>query len=135
MACHDTQKKFEYFADWCPEELKTRQYNGLPPIHAIIDEFESFSIFLKPALRYHPNDLGLLFQMNRKGKTACERTFKKFGKDETMSATTGDLIHFDDLKVPIMHRSDLYPFMVAASGETCDLSAVFSLLIGINRRV
>jgi hypothetical protein len=24
--------------------------------------------------------------------------------------------------------SDLYPFMVAASGETCDLSAVYSLL-------
>ena len=25
-------------------------------------------------------------------------------------------------------RSDLYPFMVAASGETCDLSAVYALL-------
>jgi hypothetical protein len=24
--------------------------------------------------------------------------------------------------------NDLYPFMVAASGETCDLSAVYSLL-------
>ena len=24
--------------------------------------------------------------------------------------------------------SDLYPFMVAASGETCDLSAVYALL-------
>jgi hypothetical protein len=150
-----------------------------------------FSIFLKTALRYHPNDLGLLFQMDDdEGQTACERAFEKYGKEKTM-ATIGELIPFDDPNLPILHHvakhapqymkdfgsrypsatyfrdsqgralhqaalasgnktfiddpmfflqmsdeqvreidpgSDLYPFMVAASGETCDLSAVYSLL-------
>ena len=184
--------RFEFLADWCPEGLKTHQYKGHPLIHTIIDELEIewFSTFLKTALRYHPNDLGLLFLKDREGKTACERAFKKYGKNETIAAI-GDLIPFDDPKLPILHHvanhaphvlkdfgsrypsatyfrdfqgrtlhqaklasgnktfiddpmfflemsneqvreidpgNDLYPFMVAASGETCDLSAVFSLL-------
>jgi len=149
-----------------------------------------FSSFLKTALRYHPNDLGLLFQKDHEGQTSCERAFKKYGRNETMSAI-GDLIPFDDPKVPILHHvakdvpqcmkdfackclsasyfrdcqgrtlhqatltsgnktfiddpifflgmsdeqvreidlgRDLYPFMVAASGETYDLSAVYALL-------
>ena len=178
--------------DWCPEGLKTHQYRGLPLIHAIIHNrpIKCFSIFLKTALRYHPNDLGLLFQMDDEGQTACERAFKKYGNDKTMAAI-GALIPFDDPKLPILHHvakhvpqymrdfgrrypsatyfrdsqgrtlhqaklasghktfmddpmfflemsdeqvreidpgSDLYPFMVAASGETCDLSAVYALL-------
>jgi hypothetical protein len=139
---------------------------------------------------YHPNDLGLLFLKDDEGQAACERAFEKYGTNETMSAI-GELIPFDDPKVPILHHvakhapqcmkdfgsrypsatyfrdsqgrtlhqaklacgnktfiddpmfflemsdeqvreidpgSDLYPFMVAASGETCDLSAVYSLL-------
>ena len=147
-------------------------------------------MFLKATLRYHPNDLGLLFLKDDEGQTACERAFKKYSKDETMPAI-GELIPFDDPKFPILHhvakhapqymkdfacrylaapyfrdcqgrtlhqaifasgyktfiedpmfflgmsdeqvreidpRSDLYPFMVAASGETCDLSAVYALL-------
>jgi hypothetical protein len=128
--------------------------------------------------------------MDCKGQTACERAFEEYGTDETMAAI-GDLIPFDDPKVPILHHvakhapqymkefacrypsatyfrdckgrtlhqaalasgnktfiddplfflemsdeqvreidpgSDLYPFMVSASGEMCDLSAVYSLL-------
>jgi hypothetical protein len=188
-----TAMRFEYFAGWCPEGLKTHQLDGLPLIHGIIDELEieCFSTFLKAALRYHPNDLGFLFLKNKKGQTACERAFKNYGNDKTMSAI-GDLIPFDDPKVPILHHvakhtpqcmkyfacrylsasyfrdckgrtlhqaalasgnktfiddpmfflagmsdeqvreidpgSDLYPFMVAASGETCDLSAAYVLL-------
>jgi len=141
-------------------------------------------------VRYHPNDLGLIFQKDDEGQTACERAFKKYGNDITMSAI-GDLIPFDDPNVPILHHvvkhapqcmkyfacrylsasyfrdcegrtlhqaalasgnkafiddpmfflemsdeqvreidpgSDLYPFMVAASGQICDLSAVYALM-------
>jgi hypothetical protein len=184
--------RFEYFIDWCPEGLKTYQCYGLPLIHARVEYYpiKWFSMFFKTALRYHPNDLGLLFQMDREGRTACERAFKKYGNDKTMAAI-GEFIPFDDPKLPILHHvakhapqymkdfgsrypsatyfrdsqgralhqaklasgnktfiddpmfflemsdeqvreidpgSDLYPFMVAASGETCDLSAVCSLL-------
>jgi hypothetical protein len=193
IACNPaTLMRFEFLIDWCPEGLKTHQFFGRPLIHARINycPIEWFSIFLKTALNYHPNDLGLLFQMDDEGQTACEREFKKYGNDKTMSAI-GELIPFDDLQLPILHHvamhapqnmkdfgsrypsatyfrdsqgrtlhqaklasghktymddpmfflemsdeqmreidpgNDLYPFMVAASGETCDLSAVYSLL-------
>ena len=58
----ETPMRFEYLIDWCPEGLKTHQCNGHPLIHAIVivDEYEieDFSMFLKTALSYHPNDLG-----------------------------------------------------------------------------
>ena len=56
----ETPMRFEYLIDWCPEGLKTHQCNGHPLIHAIVDEYEieDFSMFLKTALMYHPNDLG-----------------------------------------------------------------------------
>ena len=62
--------------------LKTHQYRGLPLIHARIKygSIEEFSMFFKTALRYHQNDLGLLFQKDRECQTACERAFKKFWK-------------------------------------------------------
>jgi len=96
---------FEFLADWCPEGLKTYQYSGLPLIHAIIQycPIKLFSMFLKTALNYHPNDLGLLFQMDRDGQTACERAFKKYGNDKTMSAI-GVSIPFDDPQLPILHH-------------------------------
>jgi hypothetical protein len=101
----DTAMRFEYLAALCPEGLKTNNYNGLPITHAIIDEIkiECVSTFLKAALRYHPNDLGLLFQKDDQGKTACEQAFKSYGIDRTMIAI-GDLIPFDESKVPILHH-------------------------------
>jgi hypothetical protein len=188
----ETLMRFDFLASWCPEGLKTYPYNGFPLINAIIkhSSIECFSIFLETALNYHPNDLGLLFLMDSKGQTACERAFKKYGNDKTMSAI-GELIPFDDPKLPILHHvakhapqymkdfgsrypaatyfrdcqgrtlhqarlasgyktykddpmfflemsdeqvreidpgSDLYPFMVVASGQTSDLSAVYALL-------
>jgi hypothetical protein len=65
--------RFQYLIDWCPEGLKTYQYRGLPLIHARIKygSIEEFSMFFKTALRYHQNDLGLLFQKDREGQTAC----------------------------------------------------------------
>ena len=195
-ACdHKTLMRFDFLADWCPEGLKTHTYNRLPTIHAFIkynDEIECLSVFLKASLKHHPNDLGLLFQKDSEGQTACQRAFEheEFGKDETLKAI-GELIPFDDPKLPILHHvakhapqymedfacryrsatyfrdcegrtlhqttlasghktfnnnamfflqmsdeqvreidpgSDLYPFMVAASGQTSDLSAVYALL-------
>jgi len=78
----ETPMRFEYLIDWCPEGLKTHQYRGLPLIHARIKygSIEEFSMFFKTALRYHQNDLGLLFQKDRECQTACERAFKKFWK-------------------------------------------------------
>ena len=175
------------------EGLKTHAHGTLPTIHAIFEEgdIEVLSVFLKASLKHYPNDLGLLFQKDSEGQTACARAFEEFGIDETLEAI-GELIPFEDPKLPILHHvakqapqymeafacrypsatyfrdcegrtlqqatlasghkktfnnnalfflqmsdeqvrevdpgNDLYPFMVAASGQTSDLSAVYNLL-------
>ena len=60
-------------------------------------------MFFETALKHHPNDLGLLFLKNHKGKTACEQALQKYAKDKTM-AGIGELIPFDDPKIPILHH-------------------------------
>jgi hypothetical protein len=193
-ACHPgSQLRLDYFADWDSQGLKNHQYDGLPIIHALIIKgrpIEDFKVFFKAALKHYPQDLGLLFQKDLAGKTACERAFVKYGKVDTMKAI-GECIPFDDPKLPILHHveehapqlmndfgkrypsagnlrdrngrtlhqatlasgtktykdnvmffigmideqvkkrdpgTDLYPFMVLASGQTSDLSAVYYLL-------
>jgi hypothetical protein len=186
------QLRFDYFIDWDAEGLKNHQRDGLPIIHALVKGLPSdcFKVFFKAALKHYPQDLGLLFQKDSDGKTACERAFVRFGKDKTMKAI-GECIPFDDPKLPILHHvvehapqlmndfgnrypsagylrdshgrtlqqatlasgtktykdnvmffvrmsdeeireideaTDLYPFMVLASGQTSDLSAVNYLL-------
>jgi hypothetical protein len=113
MACDpETQMRFDYLVDWCPEGLKRHKYRGLSLIHAVINDcdIEDFPVFLKASLKHYPNDLGLLFQKDRtmfqkvgEGQTACERAFKNFGKDKTLTAI-GELIPFDDPKLPILHH-------------------------------
>ena len=193
-ACHlRAQLSFAYFIDWDAQGLKNHQVGGLPIIHALIkyrEGIECFQVFFKAALNHYPQDLGLLFQKDNAGATACDRAFDKYGKDETMKAI-GECIPFDDPKLPILHHvvkdapqfmndfafrypsaaylrdeqrrtllqayiasgtktyknnamffirmrdeeireideaTDLYPFMVLASDQTSDLSAVNYLL-------
>jgi len=183
-----SQLRFDYFVDWDAQGLKNHQHDGLPIVHAVIKyrPIEYFKVFLKAALNHYPQDLGLLFQQDNDGQTACERAFDKYGKDETR-----ECIPFDDPKLPILHHvvkdapqfvndfafrypsaaylrdeqgrtllqasiasgtktyknnamfflrmrdeeireidpgTDLYPFMVLASDQTSDLSAVNYLL-------
>ena len=193
-ACHPgAQLRFDYIIDWDAQGLKNLQHDGLPIVHALIkyrEGIECFQVFFKAALNHYPQDLGLLFEKDNDGKTACERAFDKFGKDRTTKAI-GECIPFDDPKLPILHHvmkdapqfvndfafrypsagnlrdeqgrtlhqasiasgtktykndimfficmsdeqireidpgTDLYPFMVLASDQTSDLSALNYLL-------
>ena len=194
-SCSNANKLlFEYIAQMDPEGLKHHSYNGTPLIHTTIicvDTTEYFQLFLATALKHHPDDIGLLFQMNDEGKTSFECALNKYGNDATFDAIE-QCIPLDGAgQLPILHRvvehapqysnefgkrypsaiflrdnngrvlyqyelasgnetydqdamfflrmSDeqvreidpgtyLYPFMVAASGETSDLSAVNYLL-------
>ncbi len=189
--------RFELLASWDPSALKEDRFRDTPIIHAIAKYQVPTTItkilttFLTTALKHHPNELGLLFQKNEAGDTACECILKKCGKKETFKAI-GECIPFDQDKFPILHHvvrdgppfvlndftqyypsaahlrdmvgrklsqaklacggmtyendamffvgkrddeiaeidpgTDLYPFMVAASGNTSDLSAVYYLL-------
>ena len=194
-ACnHRNPMRFDFLADLCPEGLQTHTYSGLPLSHQFVKNgcFARFALFFKASLKHYPNELGLLFQKDSEGQTACERAFEAGDsrKENTLKAI-GDCIPFDNPKLPILHHvakhapqymkdfarrypsatyfrdckgrtlqqatlasghktyrydplfflqmsdeqvreidpgSDLYPFMVVASGQTCDLSAVYALL-------
>lgn len=190
-----SQQRFQYFAEWYPEELKTAKWkDGNPLIHFAINESRDsrdfFELVLKVGMKHSPNQhLGFLFQKHR-GKTACEVAFDKFGAEEAMFAIRNCISPWDNK--PILHHvakhapmcmnefcryypdatylrdannrtlfhaelssgvksfftdalfftratqeqisekdpvTGLYPFMLAASGNTSDLSAVFRLLI------
>jgi hypothetical protein len=105
--CHPkAQLRFDYLVDLDAQEgLKTHQLNGMPIIHASIKmrRIKRFQVFLKAAVTHHPQEIGLLFQTNNDGKTACERAFDTYGKDKTLEAI-GECIPFDDPKLPILHH-------------------------------
>ena len=206
-----SEDRLEYLLDFLSDRdgLKAHKVNGLPLIHAVIDKknsfanartrnelkklnfwIPSFSSFFKVALKRHPDELGLLFQKDDDGITACERAFNTFGIARAIGVI-GEAIPFSNPQYPILHYvtrfdpkflndfaikyptavhmrddkgrtlqqaslvsgnksyttdpvfflgmsddqvrekdpgSGLYPFMIAASGETCDLSAVYVLL-------
>ena len=190
-ACH---LRFDYLAEMDLEGLKHHRYQGETIIHVIInacDSTENLELFLTTALKHHPEDIGLLFQKNDKGKTAFECALNRYGNEATFDAIEQYIPLDGAEQLPILHRvvenapqysnefgmrypssmyirdnngrtiqqtelasgirkfgqdsmfflrmsdeqvreidpgTDLYPFMVSASGETSDLSAVYHLL-------
>jgi hypothetical protein len=107
-SCSNANKlRFEYIAQMDPEGLKHHSYNGTPLIHTTIicvDTTEYFQLFLATALKHHPDDIGLLFQMNDEGKTAFECALNKFGNDATFGAIE-QCIPLDGAgQLPILHR-------------------------------
>ena len=194
-ACRNgCQLRVEFLLDWVPAGLKLHRHEKKTIIHAIIRTenlpIKHFAMFFENALKRHPNDLGLLFQKNDRGKTACEQAFRRYGKEATFKII-GDYIPTDSTEFPILHHvvendpqymndfetrynsarflcdskgrtlyqaemasgsktfakyaaffgrmsdeqvreidpdTDLYPFMVLASGETSDLSAGYYML-------
>jgi len=76
------------------------------PLSNAIDESSKnithFNIFLTTSLKHHPQHLGLLFQKDSSGKTACERAIDKYGKDETFNAIKQCIP--EDTTLPILHH-------------------------------
>jgi len=123
---------FEYLVDWDPLSLKFRRKGELC-LHVAVRLKSvgdgSFAMVLQAGLKHYPEELGLLFEKNRKGKTAWELAFEKYGKDETWTIIE---TCFDNTRDPrIVEKSpaaNLYPFVIAAAGETSDLSMLYYLL-------
>ena len=101
------QLRFEFLLDWVSEGLKLHRHEGKPIIHAIIKNeklsIKHFATFFENALKRHPNELGLLFQKDDRGKTACERAFKRYGREATFKII-GDYIPSDSTEFPILHH-------------------------------
>jgi len=182
--------RFEYLAEWDPDALMTSAY-GMPLIHAInlrID-ISRFKMFFQTSLKYHPRNLGLIFQKDSSGKTAYDTAVGLRGKNEVLKViqeciptnTSLPILHHvvkdapqhindfciryssagylrdengrtftqtaiasasktlsndgvffvkmtDDEIAEVDPVTKLYPFLVAANGETSDLSTIYFLL-------
>jgi len=117
---------------------------------------ECFGFVLKAGMQHFSNHFGFLFR-ELHGQTACEAAFDVFGKDDTMTMIRQCIPAMDEnnhhhshiLNYVARHcphlmkdmvncyqpnvsqkdpQTGLYPFMLAASFDTCDLSSVYLLL-------
>lgn len=65
-SCHPQAKmRFEYLAEWDPDNLMSGTYKSLPLGHAIVkqeDGLNEFTMYLQTALKHHPQHLGMFFQ-------------------------------------------------------------------------
>jgi hypothetical protein len=89
------------------EGLKHHRYQGETIIHVIInacDSTENLELFLTTALKHHPEDIGLLFQKNDKGKTAFECALNRYGNEATFDAIEQYIPLDGAEQIPILHR-------------------------------
>ena len=100
------QRRFEYLSDMYPEALKKPDNDGKVIFHAIIEQREandeSIQIFLRTALKHFPNELGLLFQKDRRGRTAVEVAISRHDKDTVFKAIRQCIP--PDTSLPILHH-------------------------------
>jgi len=78
-------------------------------------------------MKQHPEKIGFLFEMNSASETLYQSAIRKFGTERTSNAIEEafeDCIHDNGL----FERTNLYPFMIAASLENSELSVVYDLL-------
>ena len=125
------EERFEYFVDWDPEALNDIQVGGDPFLHTSAAWLciDSFALALKAGLKYYPEELGFLFQKNDRGKTAFEMACQHYGKDKARRAIEKCFEEAHNVKMVERNpATNLYPFMLAAAGETTELNTVYYLL-------
>jgi|FLMP01.1.fsa_nt_emb hypothetical protein len=103
-SCHPQVKmRFEYLAEWDLDCLMTGTCRDRPLIHEIIKrnskDLSRFTLYFEAALTHHPQHLGLLFQKDKSGQTACAKAIDEYGKDEAFNVITQCIP--TDTKLPI----------------------------------
>jgi len=98
---------FQYMVQWDPDALRTHETFGLPLFHAVLSkgvirQGNFFEIFLKASIQHHPQHIGLLFQKDSDGVTACEYAFSNIGKEQTFKSMQSIIPATMDL--PILHH-------------------------------
>ena len=94
-ACSSTNKSWgldTLLNGYWQHGIKTYKYKGGLPI-----------LLEAASLELYPQDTCLLFQKDQHGKTACEYSFDKYGKDTTIKVLR-DLIPPDAPQFPILHH-------------------------------
>ena len=126
----ESKEMFEYLLDWDPEALKEYRYlDGNPLLHADSYDIHSFAMALKAGMQYYPEELGFLFRKNDAGETACEIVCEEYDKDEAWGEIQECFEETHDVKmVELNPVTNVYPFMLAAAGETSELNTLYYLL-------
>ena len=77
-------------------------YEGKPLFHTIAEDKAHTSHFLRAAVKLHPKDIGLLFQLDNDNKTVFDAAVSKHGKDATFNIIRECIPQ--DTHLPILHH-------------------------------
>jgi hypothetical protein len=127
-------KRFNYFADWDPSELKV-QRGGRSLLHlcAIFMSWDisEFQLTLSATLRHYPHELGLLLLKSAEGRTPFQMAREQFGEQGFWKMIKKYLDEFKGGS-KILERdpeTNMYPFLLAAAGDdTSELDLVYYLV-------
>ena len=128
------RKRFNYFADWDPAPLKELQIGDEGDLLLHISAFHNyrgtFKLALTATLRHFPEELGLLFVKNNEGSTSFQIANDNFGQTKTWETIEACLNECDEkiLEMKNPPTTGMYPFMIAAEGDTSELNMVYYLL-------
>ena len=126
FSCNPASKvMFEYLVDSDPKALKEYRYNGNPLLHGM----HSFAMTLKAGMKHYPEELGFLFRKNDAGKTACKLALALYGEKKAWRIINKCFNKTRNVKMFEMNPvTNVYPFMLAAAGETSELNTLYYLL-------
>ncbi len=129
---------FRYFVDWDPSALQGLcKFPGLSEGCSILHVLAisqsclpcDFQLALRATLRYYPQELGLLLLKNN-DVTPFQLAKARHGKEEAWKMIEECLEEPFCSKIAIEKNTEknLYPFITAAIGDTCELDLVYHLL-------
>ena len=135
-SCHiHIPKRFNYFADWDPSLLKDSVISVEKEslLNWVVKKFafggDKFQLTLGASLRHYPHELGLLLLKDPIGDTPFQTARDKFGKKEAWKLIQKCLDESNDHQILEQNsETNMYPFMLAAAGDTSELDLVYYLL-------
>ncbi|GFH44095.1 hypothetical protein CTEN210_00569 [Chaetoceros tenuissimus] len=101
ISCYkQSQKRFEYFANWDPDALIDTRVGNKPLAHSI--DSQQLLVFLESSFKYHPDLGGLLFEKDDDGNIAFDTMCDEIGTKKTMTVLYELLTPKSDY--PILHH-------------------------------
>ena len=94
-------------------------------------KYHVFIEILEVTLRHYPEQLGLLFleDSENNNATVISTAYKNVGKDMAWDDIEEELSKIDPLKlISFDEEANMFPFMVAAQGESADLDLLYYLM-------
>ena len=128
-------ERFAYLIEMDPQWLKEwRSQEGYPLVIRISKYFSTqltrrrVCLAIKAGLRHFPNELGLLFQTTSENQTSFRYLIDMFGFEETWNMVNECLEEYHASLVSKDPSTNLYPFILAATGATSEISFLYYLI-------